>query len=519
MKKKFNITGCCYPDRHYMVDISSKLKEIKELVDNEEYFVINRARQYGKTTTLKLLEKYLGNDYIVIAMDFQLLSPAQFECESSFASGFAELLLQAVEEEEGLGKEEIQALKNALEQEMTLYKLFQRVKKLCATAEKSVVLIIDEADSVANNQVFIDFLSQLRSMYLSRYEIKTFQSVILAGIYDIKNLKLKLRPEEQHRYNSPWNIATDFNVDMSFSVKDITSMLEQYEEDYSTGMDISTIAEMIYDYTTGYPYLVSYICKLMDEQIAGGALWTTEGILEAVKIIIKGPNTLYDDMIKHVIEYPALYTMLDNILFKGEYYPYQVYDKSVDIGRMFGFIVENQGSVAIANRIFETQLYNYFIMAELQKSNRQRECIPDKNQFIEEGFLNMDKVMYKFYEYYTSLVDEEDTSFVENHGRKLFLMFLRPIISGVGNYYVEDRSRNRHRTDIVVDYKGMQYIIELKIWHGEEYQNRGRLQLFDYMEAHHQNRGYLLSFAFHKNKEAGIKEVRIGEKTILEVVV
>ena len=46
MSRKFNVNGVCYPDEHYMVNIDSKLAEIKELVDEKQYFVINRARQY-----------------------------------------------------------------------------------------------------------------------------------------------------------------------------------------------------------------------------------------------------------------------------------------------------------------------------------------------------------------------------------------------------------------------------------------------------------------------------------------
>lgn len=52
MKKRFNTTGVCVHRKHYMVDISNKLNEIKELIENEYYFTINRPRQYGKTTTL-----------------------------------------------------------------------------------------------------------------------------------------------------------------------------------------------------------------------------------------------------------------------------------------------------------------------------------------------------------------------------------------------------------------------------------------------------------------------------------
>ena len=52
LKKSFNIDGICYPDEHYMVNLEERLREIKKFVDGQKYFVINRARQYGKTTRL-----------------------------------------------------------------------------------------------------------------------------------------------------------------------------------------------------------------------------------------------------------------------------------------------------------------------------------------------------------------------------------------------------------------------------------------------------------------------------------
>ena len=55
MRKKFNVTGSCNQTRHYMVDINNKLDKIESLIEDEEYFTINRARQFGKTTTLRAL--------------------------------------------------------------------------------------------------------------------------------------------------------------------------------------------------------------------------------------------------------------------------------------------------------------------------------------------------------------------------------------------------------------------------------------------------------------------------------
>ncbi len=61
MSKTFNVNGICYPNEHYMVNIDSKLAQIKQLVDEKKYFVINRARQYGKTSTLIVKSNKLLN--------------------------------------------------------------------------------------------------------------------------------------------------------------------------------------------------------------------------------------------------------------------------------------------------------------------------------------------------------------------------------------------------------------------------------------------------------------------------
>ncbi len=73
--------------------------------------------------------------------------------------------------------------------------------------------------------------------------------------------------------------------------------------------------------------------------------------------------------------------------------------------------------------------------------------------------------------------------------------------------------------DLVIDYQGEQSIVEMKIWHGNSYNERGEKQLSEYLDHFHLKKGYMLSFNFNKKKEIGVKEVVIGDKLLIEAVV
>ena len=529
MIKTFNTEGVCIPSENYMVNLDERLHTIKaQYIDKGKYFTINRARQYGKTTTLSALATYLRGYYDVIEMDFQMFSHADFEEESAFVSAFSReiLALHVGYIPKQIEDAFIQFLKND-SKNLKLGELFQVLSLWCTEAARPIVLIIDEIDSATNNQVFLDFLAQLRGYYIHRKKRATFQSVILAGVHDVKNLKQKIHTEEEHKLNSPWNIAADFNVDMSFSVSDIKGMLLEYEEDHQTGMNIELIAGLIYDYTSGYPFLVSRICKIIDEKLAGSAKfqdyagdWTLNGVSEAVKQLLVEKNTLFESLMGKVNAYSGLREALYTILFTGKSIAYNPDNEAIDVALMYGFIKNINGSVVISNRIFETRLYNYFLSAgDVQNSAIYKAALQDKNQFIQNGHLNMELVLEKFVTHFDELYGDQSDTFKEEDGRRYFLLYLRPIINGTGNYYIEARTRNMERTDVIVDYHGEQFVIEMKIWRGNAYNERGEAQLTDYLNHYHLKKGYIVSFSFNKNKKIGLKRILFGDKELVEAVV
>lgn len=526
MGKVFNVTGPCIPEKHYMADMSGCIGQIRAMVEAGAYFSISRARQYGKTTTLTALEKELAGDYLVISLDFQDLGSASFEDEHTFSIAFLELFLQEMRRHHAENMPGMAALLEKLwdtaeneERDYSLMTLFRHLQSVCGCSFKPVVLMIDEVDSASNNQVFLDFLAQLRSYYLKRDTkgLVTFQSVILAGVYDIKNLKRKIRSEADHRMNSPWNIAADFEVDMSLSRDRIKRMLDEYETDHHTGMNILKMAELLHDYTSGYPYLVSRLCKIID----GKTVWTKEGLLTAVRLLLTESNSLFESLIGKLADYSELEQMLKELLFFGKPVTYNPTNQVIGLAVMFGFVKNEDGKVIPANRIFDTLLYNHFLsLDELKSSDMYKASLRDKNLFIrEDGHLDMGRILEKFVLHFHELYGNRKEEFLEEEGRRYFLLYLRPIINGTGNYYVEARTRSMGRTDIIVDYQGEQFVIETKIWRGNEYNLRGERQLADYLSDYGLQTGYMLSFNFNQKKQIGVREIEVNGKRIIEAVV
>ncbi len=244
-----------------------------------------------------------------------------------------------------------------------------------------------------------------------------------------------------------------------------------------------------------------------------------DGIVEAVKIILKSKPPLFDSMTKQFDMYPDLRNMIEQILYQGRKIPFSPAEKSIDLGLMFGFLKDENGYVAVANRIFEMYLLDLFIAEEAVTSDMYFYSQGSKNQFITGNRLDMELVLAKFIEHFTDIYGDNDEKFIEAYGRKFFLLYLKPIINGTGNYYVEAQTRDAKRTDVIVDYLGEQLVVELKIWHGNEYNERGEKQLLEYLDYFRQEKGYMLSFNFNKKKTVGMKRIRIEDRTIVEAVV
>ncbi len=501
-----------------MVDTGKKIQQILNLIEREKYFTINRPRQYGKTTTLFFLEKSLKDKYFLISTSFEGVGDAKFETEESFCSSIFYSFSQGLIYENEEFRQKFQEFGKDLKR---FEQISNAITRFVKESGRKVVLLIDEVDRASNHTIFLNFLGMLRNKYLLREAGKdqTFHSVILAGVHDVKNIKKKIRPDSEAEYNSPWNIAAEFKIDMSFSAEEIQSMLNQWKmENEETEMDVPLLSQEIYLFTSGYPFLVSRVCKLIDEELDRD--WTVSGIRKAVDIILKERNTLFDDLIKNIENYPELKNILQSILVNEKTYNYNIDNPMIDRGVMYGIFRRGPSDkILIDNKIFEIRISNYFV-SKLELSNVLDEEFTFQDSYIDSnGDLNMQKILLKFQEFIKSAYSGKDKDFYEREGRLLLIAFIKPIINGTGFYYLEAQHSYERRSDIIITFNKKEYILELKLWYGAEYHKEGLLQLAGYLESRNHQIGYLVAFNFNKNKKFTSGWNEVEGKKIFEVMV
>ena len=505
-----------------MVDIRNKLTDIKKLIDQKSYFTINRGWQYGKTTTLIHLHEFLRNDYTVLSLTFEGLGDESFRDTAAFCQKFLELISRALRLTDVSSDDRKKWLDKSI---VDFDSLSEHITKL--SESKKFVLLIDEVDKISNNRVFLQFLSMLRKKFLERKARRdfTFHSVILAGVYDVKNIKLKMHEdgiatsskEIGALYNSPWNIAVDFKVRMSFNPVEIASMLVDYEKDHQTGMNVREISESIYYWTGGYPFLVSKLCKSIDENL--GKLWDTHHIQQAVNDLLREKNTLFENVTKNLKNHPEVYHLLYDVLIVGARRTFNIYETAIELSHRYGIIRDENGFVKIANPIFETLITNYFISQDEKTFKRSGVLYED---IVRKGKFDMASCLEKFAKHYREIYNDRDEQFLEREERLLFLTYLKPLLNGRGFYHIESGLTDERRMDVVVDFGNEQFIVELKRWDGISKHEKAYLQLVGYMEKKEAMEGYLLTFGGSKGMKSQHQSRWINQadgKKIFDVIV
>lgn len=519
MKKRFNITGVCFPEQHYMADSSAKYARMLEMIEQGDYFTINRPRQYGKTTALFQLTEKLNqtSGYLALRISFEGIGDRPFEHEAALSKSFiSSLAAYCSRVDPVLAKwmdEQVDAISS-------LSELSDYISVLVKKAAKKIVVLIDEIDKSSNNQLFLSLLGVLRNKFLDRWEVPTFHSVILTGVHDVKTLKLKLRPDEERKYNSPWNIAADFDIDMSFSPPEIQPMIEAFALDNQVQVDTAAVADRLFYYTAGYPFLVSKLCKIVAEKLLltlPNKHWTSAVVDQAASILVRESNVNFDELIKNLENNPALYQLALALVINEQDFPFDLNEPVTNLGVVYG-IFTNRNGLAIHNRIYQEVMASYMSAKLLVQHQGQFPASEFAGTYLLPGHrLNVPKALLKFQELMQAEYNKKERDFLERQGRLVFLAFLKPILNGHGHAFKEPQISEEKRLNILITYYQHQYVIELKLWRGQQAHENGLNQLTDYLDRLGLQEGALLIFDHQEQKQWKSEEISWNGKRIFAV--
>ena len=225
-----------------------------------------------------------------------------------------------------------------------------------------------------------------------------------------------------------------------------------------------------------------------------------------------------DDLSKNLEHYPDFREFMFQVVFNSEDYAYTLLNPMVNMGNMFSYIQNRNGRVAVHNLVFEEALFLYFTVDYSIKNTAR--LSPFMTNYVVNGRLDMEHVITRFRDLLREEYRDSTQAFLEKEGRLLFLTFLKPIINGTGFYYVEPQTRDSRRMDLIVTYGREEFVVELKIWRGDKYEQKGRDQLSEYLATRGKDEGYLVTFDFSKNKEEKEPEwIEWNGKRIFEAVV
>lgn len=107
----------------------------------------------------------------------------------------------------------------------------------------------------------------------------------------------------------------------------------------------------------------------------------------------------------------------------------------------------------------------------------------------------------------------------ESVGRHLLLAYLDQFVKLIGGFMHIEVQTGRGRMDIIITHNQRKYIVETKIWRGDNRYQAGKRQLAVYLNTEGVTEGYYIVFDHRENPEPRVETEKIEGLTIRSYVI
>ena len=483
MQKWFNTAGPCKPDIHYMLSATERLPEIKQLIAQENYFVIHAPRQVGKTTAMLALAQELTASGAYTSVMVSAEVGATFPDEPEKAE---EIILAAWRDAADFWLPD-ELHPPIYDRHQPPQRIGNFLKVWSEASPRPLVIFIDEIDSL-QNQTLMTVLRQLRDGFPRRPQGFP-QSVALVGMRDVRDYKYASGGSDRLNTSSPFNIKVRSFTLSNFTLEDVRNLYQQHTD--ATGQIFTPEAvDLAFHLTQGQPWLVNAIAKEIVEYIATDPATsvTVDLVNQAKEILIRRQDTHLDSLAERLRE-DRVRAVIQPIL-AGQELPDVPQDDIryvLDLG-----LCTNQNGLTIANPIYQEvipRVLAYVTTASI--GYVQPIWLSEQGEFLPDRLLEAFLLFWR--QHGEPLFGS--TPYPEIAPHLVLMAFLHRVVNG-GGTLEREYAIGSGKMDICLRYGKVTLGMELKVWRDRRSNplKEGLSQLDKYLSGLSLDTGWLVIF-------------------------
>ena len=444
--RRFNTAGPVRPLEHYAIEPLQRadVAGFLDLIHEKSYFVLHAPRQTGKTSALLALRDLLNRgeagDFRCVYVNVEVGQVARDDT----ARGMRSILSSLASNARLLGDDfPHRVWPNVLARAGPDDALKELLTDWCLANPTPLVLLVDEIDSLVGDTL-LSVLRQLRAGYPQRPEAYP-QSVVLCGVRDIRDYRIRTSSGEVIAGGSPFNVAAKSLRLGDFTEAETSALLQQHTDE--TGQRFTCAArEAVWEQTQGQPWLVNALCAgVCFDNPAGRdrAREIAEDDIHAAREELILSRRTHLDQLTHKLEEARVRRVIEPILSGGNARHHLC---DLEYVRDLGLVAADPPT-RVANPIYREVIPRELAYV-LQDSLDQ-----DAAWYVDEaGRLNLNKLLTAFRTFYGEHAEhwlERFKDYSEAGPQLILQAYLQRVVNG-GGRIEREYGLGRGATDLLV---------------------------------------------------------------------
>ena len=442
----FNTEGPVRLDKHYAIEPLDRVDvdELLRLIRTERYFVLHAPRQTGKTSALIALRDLLNSgeagEFRCVDVNVEVGQVARDDTARGMRSILSSLASSARE----LGDDFPDGIwPDILAKVGPDDALREVLSRWCQASPVPLVLLVDEIDSLVGDTL-LSVLRQLRAGY-QRRPGGFPQSIVLCGVRDIRDYRIRSSTGEVIAGGSPFNVAAKSLRLGDFTRKETCDLMAQHTEDARQRFTPAA-RKAVWKQTCGQPWLVNALCAgaCFDNKAGRDRSRTIDAddIHAAREELILSRRT-HLDQLAHKLEEERVRRVVEPILSGGEV---QHDGRDLEYVRDLGLLAPDSPP-RIANPI-----YQEVVPRELGHVLQDSLDIDARWYVDDDGRLNMTKLLSAFRTFFGEHAEQwlaHLGDYREAAPQLILQSYLQRVVNG-GGRIEREYGLGRGRTDLLV---------------------------------------------------------------------